>query len=88
MDPSDIRYILALTTLNDCRYELQKTVDSLSAMILRLSRAQASMKMLETDLPILASGLYSSLLDQAKASLSLGKEDIERSLRQSYTATM
>ena len=88
MDASDIRYILALTTLNDLRYELQLTVDSLSAMILRLSRVQASMKMLETDLPTLASGLSNSLLDQARASLSLGREDIERSPRQSYTATM
>src|ERR1700733_113511 len=88
MDSSDIRYILALTRLDLFRYELKATADSLSATISRLTNLQVSMKMLETDLPTLGSGLSSSLLEQAKVSLSLGKEDIERSLSQSYTATM
>ena len=80
MDPSDIKYVLALTRRDLLLYELRAMRDSLSATISKLSNLHLWMKTLERDLPTLNSDSSNLALSRALQSLSLGKGNIESAL--------
>src|ERR1700733_9062708 len=84
MDPSDIRYILALTRRDHSRIELAQIAEQLSAMTSRLSSLLYLTKTLETDLQIPASDSSNLRLLKAKESLCHGREDIETWLALSW----
>src|SRR5467141_2179447 len=84
MDASDIRYILALTKYDRSRTEFSETLAQLSATTLKLSILLASMRMLEMDLQIRESDLFSSLSKQEVELLSRGKVIIETLLSNCY----
>ena len=82
MDPSDIKYVLALTRRDLLLYELRAMRDSLSATISKLSNLHLWMKTLERDLPTLNSDSSNLALSRALQSLSLGKGNIESALEE------
>ena len=88
MDPSDIRYILALAKRQTLLHELQQIVVSLLAMTSRLSSLRHSMRTQEMDLRIPESDSSNLLWNQVAESLSLGKVSIERLLSEYYTLPM
>jgi hypothetical protein len=85
MDPSDIRYILALTRLDHLRIEYPETRAQFLATISKLTSQRASMRTLETDLQTPASASFSSLSREDVQLLYLGRELIEALLKEYYS---